>query len=450
MENLHKYLMTELKKTKRNIKITYSSYHVPGEGEHKIINDIRQRKLKQIYCIYGLDADLIFLSLATQKNEIYLVRETDQLNLVPIATVSSILDGKYDPINDVYEQYTYVDIDEVKKLYAEQIINEIDYKLEQKLITSRKEICNKKILNDFIFLCYLLGNDFLPHLPSIDIKKNGLDHLINRYCGIFLKLEMKQHLVTLSNNIKINQVFLGYLLESLGRDEQYYFTKLLPDALDKTTKKRQTMKFESEYEKEIWELENNINCEEDNIKCGFGKTENWKHRYYEHHFGVIKHQQELIDSVCEMYLIGLMWVSKYYFETNPSWKWTYVFGHSPFVSDLGFYIRKMQLNNIKFTLDEPLSPCVQLLAVLPPESNYIVPNRYKKLMYDISSPIIDLYPTSISLDTINIELFWQCIPKLPLLDIDRIISVTNQINKTEGNKDKTFFILNSFGNIISL
>ena len=69
MEKLH----NELKEYSRNNKITttYSSYHECGEGEHKILQHIKQNKPSNSV-IYGLDADLIFLSLASEIDNIFL------------------------------------------------------------------------------------------------------------------------------------------------------------------------------------------------------------------------------------------------------------------------------------------------------------------------------------------------------------------------------------------
>lgn len=420
-----------------NIKVLYSSYHIPGEGEHKILKDIKERfgeANKKRIAIYGLDADLIFLAMASRIDNIYLVREEFSMT------------GKKNPAMDpldISETLVYADIDATKECINKTIRDEIlNYNIVDSELNrdsddefdmySYNEEDLKKIsfVNDYILICFILGNDFLPHFPSVDLRRNGMELVISKYVETFynngsLIIEIKD------GNVEFNNDAFAEFILGLARDEYSFFVDRLRQYMER--EKRHTKCWESEkYKIDIWKKENLIGeIIKDDVMLGIGTEDDWKFRYYKH-MGCEEHQDEFKDDLCKNYLEGISWVAKYYFTECRDWRWQYNYHHPPLISDLGNYIyerqkkKKFDMNSIIFDDKRPLPMFVQLLSVLPPKFNYLLPKTYRKLIVD-QSPISDMYPVEYEVDKLYKSRLYQCVPLIPNLNVNRVIDCVRKL-----------------------
>ena len=72
-------------------------------------------------------------------------------------------------------------------------------------------------LYDYTFICFLLGNDFLPHFPSLNLRKDGLDILLNIYKEQFGKFSNRS---LINKNLTIQWRWVGILFNELAKDER--------------------------------------------------------------------------------------------------------------------------------------------------------------------------------------------------------------------------------------
>ncbi len=48
----------------------------------------------------------------------------------------------------------------------------------------KREVDVERVIDDFVFMCFLIGNDFLPNVPTVDISEGGIDTLFNTYAQV--------------------------------------------------------------------------------------------------------------------------------------------------------------------------------------------------------------------------------------------------------------------------
>lgn len=329
-----------------HLDVIYSSEKVQGEGEHKC------KRLFQEYCvpnekmmIYGLDADLIMLCLSTQLPNIFVYRDNMYKN-------------------------------------NERFIIDIGYfatKLRAKLKT-------KTAVIDFIFMCFLVGNDFLPQIPGLEILSNGIEKMLHKYQELFCDfglIDPDTYLIRMPQLLAFFKALSVLEIDALKR--KYLFRhKYTEDPL------LNTYFFTSG---------------QDQIECDF---DSYKKAYYSTRVNCTN-----IDKICYEYIKGLQWVILYYCDEIPSWVWFYPFHYAPFLADLA----ESTYSTFEYSVTEPLDSFEQLLAVLPPQSAYLLPPVLTNLMLSQSSPLVQFYPEEFEIDMCGKRTDWEGIAILPIIDL---------------------------------
>lgn len=204
-----------------NLQVIISDATVPGEGEHKIMNFIRLQRLDPEYdpntkhCIYGLDADLIFLGLATHEPHFRVLREDVFANQTRQLRV-------LDQLLMTQEQKDNLAAQDARKPFLWLHINVLREYLETELFVPHLPFTFdlERAIDDWIFMCFFVGNDFLPHLPSLDVRDNGIDILLGCWKRVLPKL---RGYITCDGNL--NTTSVERLMNALTYKESEIFRK---------------------------------------------------------------------------------------------------------------------------------------------------------------------------------------------------------------------------------
>jgi 5'-3' exonuclease len=120
---------------------------IAGEGEHKLVYELRKipEDQRKTICVYGLDADLILISLQnhglSSQDSMWLLRESNEFN---------------DPKLKHAEFAT---------LSIWKLLEELPMPIEQYMVLS--------------ILCF--GNDFMPNLGMFSLREDGYDRALHTY-----------------------------------------------------------------------------------------------------------------------------------------------------------------------------------------------------------------------------------------------------------------------------
>ena len=197
-------------------EIVLSGHEVPGEGEHKVMEYIRQAKSQPNYdpnvrhCLYGLDADLIMLGLLSHDPHFCLLREE--------VTFGRQSKGKS---KELEHQNFYLMHLCIVREYLELEFQELKDPEVNKGIAFDME----RIIDDFILMAFFVGNDFLPNLPHLHINEGALALMFGVYKQVLPKAGGY-----INEGGEINLPRLALLLDELSHVEFRHFEHEHQDA----------------------------------------------------------------------------------------------------------------------------------------------------------------------------------------------------------------------------
>jgi len=432
----------------KGTKVILSGHETPGEGEHKIMDFIRYEKSLPGYdpntrhCLYGLDADLLMLGLCTHDPHFSLLREEVRFG------------GKKSQVNKrtpTAEETTF------HLLHLSLLREYLDYEFQELKSLDFYNIEN--IIDDWVLMGFLVGNDFIPHLPHMHINKGALPELYETYKAVLPHLGGY-----INEGGKLNLRRFEKFMVKLSELELEKFDDIYSDAKwleGKTAKKtngktvvdltpgpsnvhqllegreepgviqpgegRQvstdlqklmdsTAEFDSTDEEDLGDEE----LFSGSTRGDFYQMEFRQHKrdYYLHKLGYSQVTPAVLKEQAEGYVRAIQWNLHYYYNGCLSWSWYYPHHFSPWITD----IKDFTNMDLTFELSKPFLPFEQLLAVLPAASKALLPVPFQWLMTSNESPIIDSYPVDFEQDLNGKQQDWEAVVLIPFIDEPKLLA----------------------------
>eukprot|EP00927_Polykrikos_kofoidii_P043417 TRINITY_DN37484_c0_g1_i1.p1 TRINITY_DN37484_c0_g1~~TRINITY_DN37484_c0_g1_i1.p1 ORF type:complete len:1406 (+),score=268.89 TRINITY_DN37484_c0_g1_i1:312-4220(+) len=391
----------------QRLTVVVSGPDVPGEGEHKIMDYIRTIKAQPGFnpnlrhCLYGLDADLIMLALATHEPHFALLREEVVFGKQQTKTVEERLLLKPD-------RFQLLHISLLREYLELELSFEAHFTFDL-----------ERAIDDFILFCILVGNDFLPHLPMAGISDGGLDDLFSSYKAHLREATCQEPwLVKNCGEVAFDQLKSFFTIYATHEDEKLQtvlddggfvlgMRRLVgpPDAPDPPNRRaaEQASPPTTELARVVF----------------YDRKFNLDIQTYE---GTQKRRD-----VFASFLEGVQWVLLYYFRgpDQASWSWYYPYYHAPMVFDLVDFDRLAD-PKINLNIGQAFLPFQQLMAVLPAASKTLLPKCYQALFDSPESPILEFYPQKFEIDIDGVKVPWGGVSMIPWINPEALLAAMAQ------------------------
>lgn len=396
----------------KNLEIIFSNEKVPGEGEHILMNYIRKYgNDKETYCIVANDADLLLLTLVSYRPNFYVLREDTfdpekSFYIVNIGKISNVLS---DQLNWNIRYHKEINEDIKNNLYSKD-------KKDKYL----KDFNRKDVISDFVLMCTYIGGDFSPHLPGIEIDEHGIEEMFDIHYTVCIE---NGHLTTYNRekgaiiDFKVLQKFMmrlglkekGLIENKLQSKDKYFADKILEE--------------NTKYDDNTGRYEVDM--------------ENYKKSYYENNF-----EEKDIEKICHKYIETLQWVLTYYTKGVPSWTHFYPYHYAPFLSDIAEYMKTYK--QLEYGITKPVSPFLQLMSVLPPQSCSLLPYPLSLALTDKKSCLAPYFPdlSTIEIDVSGKKYEYEGVVKIPFVNHELF---QEEYNKLVPQIDKYYNKLNIVG-----
>jgi 5'-3' exonuclease len=294
------------KAAKYNVRDMFVSTSMEdGEGEHKIFAHCRNHcNQRDTIALYGLDADLLMLAMVhcSVCPNIYVFREAPE-----------------------FQSVLSVDDTSSKKLYFVDIARLIQGILKELQTTSISSVY------DYVLMCFILGNDFMPSSPCINIRTAGIQVLLDMYRTMRPRLTL---IDPATNTIQWNQV--NRLFKKLASCEH---TLLMNEHTRRAKMSEQWIrkmahnKLQTKEQVDEWMIHYPIlhRPVEEYIAP---HIEGWQERYYKALFPNTEPKEEQISNYRE----GIEWTYRYYTgRLENSDEWYSKNGYAPLYQDIVKY-----------------------------------------------------------------------------------------------------------------